>query len=186
MARLFGTPKLVSVELFKVKNTLKHGRFSKFLKVTTKTEGHGKLEKLMEKIRVSPGIWRALNGTNSVKYFQFWENVIRKRKKSRTCFPAKTLSLTCKESYSNSKTQVMQWRIQGKPPPPPRRLIVTPNWGSWWQTPPPPPPPPHFRVWMTGPLPYLKVWICDCDVKAISNPFPLLCLCAKVTKIHTV
>ena len=118
MVRLFGTPKLVSVELFKVKNTLKHGRFSKFLKVTTKTEGHGKLEKLMEKIRVSPGIWRALNGTNSVKYFQFWENVIRKRKKSRTCFPAKTLSLTCKESYSNSKTQVMQWRIQGKPPPP--------------------------------------------------------------------
>ena len=56
MARLFETPKLVSVELFKVKNTLKHGRFSKFLKVTTKTEGHGKLEKLMEKIRVSPGI----------------------------------------------------------------------------------------------------------------------------------
>ena len=56
MARLFGTPKLVSVERFKVKNTLKHGRFSKFLKVTTKTEGHGKLEKLMEKIRVSPGI----------------------------------------------------------------------------------------------------------------------------------
>ena len=73
----------------------------------------------------------------------------------------------------------MQWRIQGKPPPP----YCYPKLGQLGtDPPPPPPPPPHFRVWMTGPLPYLKVWICDCDVKAISNPFPLLCLCAKVTK----
>ena len=71
-------------------------------------------------------------------------------------------------------------------PPPPRRLIVTPNWGSWRQSPPPPPPPSQLRVWMTGPLPYLKVWIRHCDGKAISNPFHLLCLFAKVTKIHTV
>ena len=49
-----------------------------------------------------------------------------------------------------------------------------------------PPPLPHLRVWMTGPLPYLKVWIRHCGMKAISNPFPLLCLYTKVTKIHTV
>ena len=48
------------------------------------------------------------------------------------------------------------------------------------------PPPSQLRVWMTGPLPYLKVWIRHCDGKAISNPFHLLCLFAKVTKIHTV
>ena len=35
-------------------------------------------------------------------------------------------------------------------------------------------------------IPYLKLLIRHCDVKAISNPFPLICLCAKVTKIHTV
>ena len=51
---------------------------------------------------------------------------------------------------------------------------------------PPPPPPSQLRVWMTGPLPYLKVWIRHCGMKAISNPFPLLCLYTKVTKIHTV
>ena len=49
-----------------------------------------------------------------------------------------------------------------------------------------PPPLPQLRVWMTGPLPYLKVWIRHCGMKAISNPFPLLCLYTKVTKIHTV
>ena len=76
--------------------------------------------------------------------------------------------------------------------PLPHRLIFRPNWGPkgrkkiFGLSPPPPPPFPHLRVWMTGPLRYLKVWIRHCDVKAISNPFPLLCLYAKVTKIHTV
>ena len=43
----------------------------------------------------------------------------------------------------------------------------------------------YLRAWHRL-LPYLKLLIRHCDVKAISNPFPLICLYAKVTKIHTV
>lgn len=31
------------------------------------------------------------NLESQIKYFQFWKNAIRKRKKSRTCFPAKKI-----------------------------------------------------------------------------------------------
>ena len=71
------------------------------------------------------------------------------------------------------------------PPPPPPPYCYT-KLRQLETVPTPPPPPSQLRVWMTGPLPYLKVWIRHCDGKAISNPFHLLCLFAKVTKIHTV
>ena len=72
------------------------------------------------------------------------------------------------------------------PPPPPPPYCNTKLWQLETVPTPPPPPPSQLRVWMTGPLPYLKVWIRHCGGKAISNPFHLLCLFAKVTKIHTV
>ena len=71
----------------------------------------------------------------------------------------------------------------------PHRLIFRPNGGPKGRQQlfgDSSPPLPQLRVWMTGPLPYLKVWIRHCGMKAISNPFPLLCLYTKVTKIHTV
>ena len=45
--------------------------------------------------------------------------------------------------------------IQGRPPP---RLICTKIFLRL------PPLPPYLRVWMTGPHPYLKVWIRHCEV----------------------
>ena len=51
----------------------------------------------------------------------------------------------------------------GEPPPPPPLppLIVRLNWGPKGQTKflGDPLPPSYLRIWMTGPLPYLKVWI---------------------------
>ena len=112
--------------------------------------------------------WRALKSADSVKYSQFWENAIRKRKKSRTCFPAKKLSPTCKELSWNGKTQVM-WKIVAiRNDPPPRGGTPPPPLSQGLVSPPPPPSPLILR---SG---------------SGIDPFPLLCLYVKVTKIHTV
>ena len=95
---------------------------------------------------VSPGIWRALNGRNSVRYFQFWGNAIRKRKKSRS-LPAKKLSLHLKSLPRMVKPKWCSGGSRGTTPFP-HRLIFRPNCGPkgrkkiFGVRPPPPPLPP--------------------------------------------
>ena len=83
----------------------------------------------------------------------------------------------------------MQWQIQGRAgaggPAPPLLLDQTEArraekifFGDRHpSSPPPPPSPSHYLwVWMTGPLPYLKVWILHCKWYLFRIPSLELCI----------
>ena len=71
-----------------------------------------------------------------------------------------------------------EWRI---PPPPLLPLIVRLNRGPKGQTKVfgDPLPPSYLRIWMTGPLPYLKVWIRHWSPSFLDSKFQIWIFLAK-------
>ena len=60
------TPEFVSVELFKVKKYPETWNVLNIFERDSKTQGHGKREKVMEKVMQGHGIWRAQKSTSPV------------------------------------------------------------------------------------------------------------------------